>query len=475
MLEDVFQPPSSRVLAGAARADISPPDGIHCRCWGASPHDTASSLHHPLTATALALRAEAGGPPLVLLGLDLSSFEPAENRRFLVAVRDAADLAADHLLVNLCHTHAAPTLAFDLANRPGGDRIFTYFQEVVDRSIEIIRDAVNALRPGWITAEYGRCALASNRNYVDAAFGETLCGFNPHAPADDTLAYARIVGDDGATVASVLNYGCHPTSLGPMNTAMSPDYIAEARRVVEEADGGPCLFLIGPCGDTAPRNTYASDPSEADRNGRQLGHAAASVAASLLPPGKEMFYTGPLISGATLATWAQRDMRQDSYTKVRTSRLKLDLPLRAKEGIATLEGRHRQWLDRREEAERHGDDLGVQNAEAMLERSRRAMTREPELPEGDTLHFEAWIWQLGRIVVVGLPAEPFSQLQVALRKRFPSLCIVVAMNTNGTCGYLMPETDFGRGLYQEWISPTGPGSFETLLTALETQIMAWNP
>ena len=46
---------STTLLAGAARADITPPIGIAHANWGAQTHERAAGIDLPLTVTALAL------------------------------------------------------------------------------------------------------------------------------------------------------------------------------------------------------------------------------------------------------------------------------------------------------------------------------------------------------------------------------------------------------------------------------------
>src|SRR5204862_2872154 len=73
---------------------------------------------------------------------------------------------------------------------------------------------------------------------------------------------------------------------------------------VEAATGAPCVFLLGACGELGPRRGFVGDPAVADANGRQLGHAALSALAGLLPALTDLGYDGPVLSGATLATWS---------------------------------------------------------------------------------------------------------------------------------------------------------------------------
>jgi hypothetical protein len=57
---------------------------------------------------------------------------------------------------------------------------------------------------------------------------------------------------DSETIGILFNYGCHPTSLGPGNMHISPDYIGAAREILEAQYGGTALFLQGASGDTGP-------------------------------------------------------------------------------------------------------------------------------------------------------------------------------------------------------------------------------
>ena len=66
-------------LAGVAVNDITPDLDVRARCWGPARHDLASGVHRRLTLTALALAADAGGPPLLLITTDLSFFRRGDD------------------------------------------------------------------------------------------------------------------------------------------------------------------------------------------------------------------------------------------------------------------------------------------------------------------------------------------------------------------------------------------------------------
>src|SRR5437868_8404504 len=76
-----FTHPEFAGLLGVAREDITPPLGIYARNWGAAKHDVAEGIHRPLTATALTMRSEREGAPLVFVALDLGWWKSGDDER----------------------------------------------------------------------------------------------------------------------------------------------------------------------------------------------------------------------------------------------------------------------------------------------------------------------------------------------------------------------------------------------------------
>src|SRR5262249_7325001 len=151
-----------------------------------------------------------------------------------------------------------------------GDLIPPYLENLTARIAQTIQAARRSVQFATISYATGRCTLAANRDFWDEASGQYVCGFNPTGFADDTVLVARVTNGAGEALASLVNYGCHPTTLAWENTLISPDFPGTMREVIEQATGAPCVFLQGASGDLGPREGFVGDPAVADRNGRQL-------------------------------------------------------------------------------------------------------------------------------------------------------------------------------------------------------------
>jgi hypothetical protein len=432
---------------GVATRDVTPPVGIYARSWGAATHDAAEGVHRPFAATAAVFAPLAGdGPTLALVAVDLGWFQHLPDERELRAtILSNTGLEDAALLINMSHTHSGANVNSQLADKPGGELIEPYIEHLTEQLSAAILEARAALAPAWVTYGVGRCSLATNRDFWDASAGRFATGYNPGVPADDTLVVARVTGEDGAPRATLFNYACHPTTLAWENRLLSPDFIGAAREVLEDAFDAPALFLQGASGELAPRDDYVGDAAVADRNGRQLGHAAAAAIESLPPPGTRFVYTGIVASGANLGTWEYQpcDAEELNASEQLAARVS-HVPLRRKEELGVVESLSGATPD------------SVQEQEKALRR--RFLSQA--LGDSPVYEMPVWTWRLGGALLVAVPNEPYSVFQVELRRRLAGTPLLVLGVTNRTMGYLSPEETYGTGLYQEQQSPFAPGCLE---------------
>jgi Neutral/alkaline non-lysosomal ceramidase, N-terminal len=443
--------PSTRCRFGVATRDVTPPVGIYARSWGAATHDAAEGVHRPFAATAAVFAPLVGdGPTLALVAVDLGWFQHLpDERKLRTTIMRRTGLEEAALLINMSHTHSGANVNSQLTDKPGSELIQPYIEHLTEQIGAAILEARGALAPAWVTYGTGRCALASNRDLWDAEAQRFAAGYNPDAPADDTLVVARVTGDGGELRATLFNYACHPTTLAWENRLLSPDYIGAAREVLEGAFDGPALFLQGASGELAPRDDYVGDAAVADRNGRQLGYAAAAAIESLPPPGTRFVYTGIVASGANLGTWEYE----------RCDAGQLDAGQRLAAQVSRVELRRKEDLGVIDSLSRPDS---VQEQEKALRR--RFLTEA--LGDDPVYAMPIWTWRLGEALLVAVPNEPYSVLQVELRRRLAGTPLLVLGVTNGTLGYLSPEETYGTGLYQQQQSPFAPGCLEqTIETA----------
>jgi len=300
-----WDPPAAAGRAGVATADITPPAGILARNWGAADRDTAAGVHRPLRATALALGAtEESGDRVsyrYLVTTDLGWWRNAADE-WRVRSRVLTALGCDpaDLLIHLVHTHSGPTLSTASPELTGADLLPPYLELLADRITDACRRAAGSAVEATVTFGTARCDVAVDRALV--AGGRELVAFNPGAPADDTMLLGRITDRAGAPLATMINYACHPTTLGWQPPLISPDWIGAARELVEDETGAPCLVLQGASGELSPREQYG-DTELTDRVGRAIGHSALSGLTALPPPGSRLALDEVIESGTALGIW----------------------------------------------------------------------------------------------------------------------------------------------------------------------------
>jgi len=474
--------PQSRCRFGLARADITPPVGIYHRMWGAAKHDRSTGVHRPLMATvcAFAPRAETatGIRRQILVTVDHCLLWTAEMEALEEHVCRAAKIARDELVVTFSHTHAAGLMGRERAEFPGGDLIGPYLDHLAERVADLALQAIDGLEDATLVYGNGRSTLAANRDYHDREGGGFVCGFNPEGEADDTVLVARATNTQGRTLATFVNYACHPTTLAWGNTLISPDYPGAMREVVEAATGAPCVFLQGASGELGPREGFVGDTEVADRNGRELGYAALSALEALPPPATRFAYSGPVVSGATIGTWTHVPL--DDATLARHSawecrRVHVEIPYRDDLPTAEETATELDSLESDEAAARaEGDDARAADLRALAERRRRRLGRLRTLPPGERFAMPISLLRVGDACWFSVEGEHYSLLQRALRERFPKAALVVMTLAGGSRpSYLPTEETYGRGIYQEQVALLEPGCLEQVIEAAADAIADW--
>src|SRR5262249_30615898 len=250
------------------------------------------------------------------------------------------------------------------------------------------------------------------------------------------------------------------------------------REVVEAVTGVPCLFLQGASGDLGPREGFVGDPAVADRNGRQLGYAVLGALEGLPPPLTRFEYQGPVVSGATLGTWAHvplADSSREAKGRWRLRRWVVDLPYRPELPTAQQTQAERvRWQEQERAALAAGDTARARDCHAQVERQDRWLTRVASLPPGAMFPLPVALWQIGDGFWLAVEGEHYQILQRRLREQLPGIPLVVATVVNGSRPtYLLSREAYGKGLYQDSVAVLAPGCLEQLIEAIGKQLNAW--
>lgn len=473
--------PTSRCRLGIGRSDITPPVGIYHRFWGAAKHDRATGVHRPLLATVLIIEPYESGSTnehTVMVALDHCILRPPELAELTASVCQLTGEDESQLTITFSHTHSGGNLCKDRVGLPGGELIVPYLESLPEKIAAAYREARKTSQTAILTYGTTTCDMARQRDFWDEQQNRYVCGFNPQGQCDQSLLVARATDEQGDTIATIVNYACHPTTLAWENTLISPDYIGALRETVEQATAAPCLFLLSPCGDIGPHDGFVGDPAVADRNGRQVGYAALSVLQSLPAAAHDFHYVGPVLSGATLGAWEYRPHSASRAAETgQAQHRRWQVPLSYLDGLptaATVEAELNALITQESQARKTGDDTTAHELRVLAERKRRLLERIAPLPSGEHYPFTVEMVKLGDAIWIAIEGEPYNLLQQELRQSFPHTPLIITVLASGArASYLPRQEDYGKALYQTEIALLAPGALETLIQAIAKQIAEW--
>lgn len=472
--------PPSGLLAGVARADITPPVGIAQMNWGSQSH-VVSVGNDPIGMCATALVLADGETKIAMVDID---------RLFVTGLEAAIDrgakltgIPAEHIRLAATHTHAAVNVS--AAKGPAGMDLTEYQAAVkryddflVDKIVGLLVEANTNLRPAHIHGDRGEGRININRRVRASGENPPAVGRNPDGFVDRDLIVFRIDDGAGQPLAVIANFPCHGTVLAYENRMISPDWIGMTRKVVESAmPTAKCLFFQGAAGNQGPIEGFTGDLNVAHRLGAMLGHNAASLALGIETVDRVPTFEGFVESTAYQAKqhWRVRGPRNGSLAHA--SKI-VDLPRRryTSEEINAMADRLNQAIRKANAARGGKDPWKIHQAEARVRRFRDLLDSWKQ-PVNDTpIQVQVEVWRIGGVCIVSMPGEPFAEIGVAVREASPFAQTMFCGYSDGIGGDYLPMTcEYDFGGYEVERTPYGRHADEILTKETIALLMSLGP
>ena len=386
--------PSDEFVVGAATRSIVPTEqelagGLYLGGYGLSRNPNRRALGSDPDLSARALVIGVGEQRSVIITIDAIGMGNLWMRAIREAVASSTGISARAVMVHVSHSHAS----LDFQGIWGGVTA-AYRNRVVAQAAAAATAAQADLGPATLkVATVQVPELHGNRRGT---------GFT-----DDTMSVLQFSRPGGATVATLVNYGAHPTVLGASNQRVGTDFVGPAQAALEDSVGGVGFFVNATLGDLSPRPP-ASSPDNQGTETERLGRAIAARATAALATADEI--------PAGMAT----AVRQVSLQIATSSALYIPV---SNPGAAAL----------------LGIELPVYYDFSNVSGSFRLATTVSVVRLGDDDTF---------VSLVALPGEPLSNLgKLQLRPLLGGVAQFLFATTNDSLGYLLPD--------DEWRDPPG--------------------
>jgi neutral ceramidase len=450
----------SGLLAGVARADITPPVGIAQMNWGSQSH-ILSVGNDPVGLYATALVVSDGSNKFAMVDIDrlfVNGLEPAIEQASALT-----GIPAAHIRLGATHTHSGAQTSS--AKGPAGMDLSSYKamverydNQIIDKIVGILVEANAKLQPAHIYGASGVGKININRRVRAEGDDPPAVGRNPAGFVDRELVVLRIDNANGDPLAVVANFQCHGTTLAYENKYISPDWVGMVRKVVENAmPGATCLYFQGAAGNQGPIEGFTGDLAVAHRLGSILGHQIASVALGIETVDRVPTFEGFVESTAYQAKqhWRVKGPR-DSTLQYATRIIELPRRRYTEKEIVSMEERV-IGADKKLAASNETRDVWkIHQAGARLRRFRDLLEAWNKPVDPSPVKLQVEIMRIGEVAIVSMPGEAFAEIGVAVKQASPFAVTLFCGYSDGVgSGYLPTRAEYDHGGYEVERTPYG--------------------
>lgn len=428
--------------AGFAQFDVTPLEGF--MPGEGLPFWARGEARCPLFANAAAFAGEK--ETVILVSLDALSLSSKRADELRARISAETGVPASHVLLAATHTHTGASSYDENSGAPGEPFVAKYTDNgVVKVAVEAFRNMTEGFSLGTGKGEEKRmsfnrdCILDDGtiRSIPGKANKDRIVGYLGEVDYD--VHVMRVDGADGKPAAFIVNYANHPDNDNTRRTHFSSDFPGFLRQNLQEIYGKDTvvLFLNGACGDVNAYN-YKSGVSEA--------YAAKET---YMPEEIGKLLTETVLSiNKNIKTYAcTPDVR--ALSRVETYQKRIPAAWETEAALATKA--------REEAGERlYGGERRIMNA---------ILSFDSSAPR--TMDMETVAARIGDWTILTVPGELYTEIGLAMKAVAPEKKILVSEQTNGSVGYIPPDSTLGTTAYggRYYAGTTGLGTKDKMVAA----------
>ncbi len=417
----------AQLLVGYAEVNYTPRIGLDMVGNYRGDDYASRGVHDSLYAKAIVVQG-LEGVKAAIVSVDICNIDEEAADYLRKYVASNMDISADHVMIHATHTHSGPQSKLDAPEA----------KAYLTKAVGSVFMANERLRPTRLHVGRSFEHRVSHNRRLKGKDGTTHMVWETFEPGFIVESLGGIdpemitvcLEQDGEMVASIINFGCHPTTLTGNNWLYSadyPGYLAESVRKVKGKDFA-AMFLNGACGNVTQVDHEAGfidTYQECQRIGYILGVSAL-----------EAMRTAQPLSAQALVRVSQEQvpLKKMTITDEQYAWATKVMERVAKEGMPPLQ------------------------PDGIPDELYADMWVKMYAEQGEIDSLEVQVIRIGDLAVVGLPGEIFNEFGIYIKEHSPFENTIVVGLANAAAGYFPTKISFTQG----------PPGFKPMITGYET-------
>ena len=389
--------PTDPLRCNIGIADITPEDSVNLAGFAAR-KGLSTTIHRPLKTHCLVIEKDT--IKVCIITNDMMEIPVSMADMFREQISQRTDIPSSHIFIHNTHTHSAPRVTGFSVEQGGTNFHFRkmFMETVVENAVRTANNKAGFV-PFTLETGKGESDISCNRGEKDA-------------PINHDVYAVRLLDKKGEPIVSLLNFGCHPVSLGHRSRVVSTDFPGITVEEIMKEWRGDVLYFSGAAGNVDPCGPLAADTSYTQLRGRQLAEA----------------------------------IRRIKFVKAKT-----DQTLRVHNEEVRLPFRIPQIT--KEAINDHVDEILQWNVSGTWKNDVIAWHKEvlEKLADGEVKNYlpiRIACVRVGAIILFFTQGEPFNEYQTLLRESKPDTPILFIAYTNGQNSYLPSRHAFQVDAYE---------------------------